>query len=307
MPTTIPSWDPSHTLEIGDITDGCTCVGYAPSKGRRCRNPIAAVNRQAASKILSRLSRMDVMSANLEPLLMELALLLLCRRWHQNQVETVTKNWLPRVYKPQNHRVARTESEMDATMGTLPRVVRRYAEEQQVPRPRAAATTYPDQQPVSTSRAVAPSRPTPASETAQSPAPSRTQHHRSVAPGPASTQVEQSLAATGHPIENDQRAREANRHIPDDNDIPPRSTSPLTPSVPATSATESQMEQNIDHATTVAVEEENECSICYEEVTDGSSVISCRTQCRHKFHIGCLSEWFSVLGAREQPLICPYW
>lgn len=304
MATTISSWNPSHTLKIGDITDGCTCVGYAPSKGRRCRNPIAAVNRQAASKILSRLSRTDVMSANLEPLLKELALLLLCRRWHQDQVETVAKNWLQRVYELPIYQVARIKSEMDAT---LARLVRSYAEEQQVPRPRSAATTYPDQQPVSTSRAAASSRPTPASETAQSPAPSRTQHHRSVAPGPASTQVEQPLAATGHPSQNDQRAREANRHIPDDNDAPHRSPSPLAPSVPATSATESQMEQNTSHATTVAVEEENECSICYEEVTDGSSVISCRTQCRHKFHTGCLSEWFSILGAREQPLICPYW
>ena len=94
-------WNPSKILQLGKYSpeESCTCVGYAPSKGRRCRNQIAAVNHEEARKMLERISRMDMVAADLEEDFEEIASLLSCRRWHQNQAAAMASKWYDAVEK----------------------------------------------------------------------------------------------------------------------------------------------------------------------------------------------------------------
>ncbi|MCJ1230590.1 hypothetical protein MMC12_007264 [Toensbergia leucococca] len=101
MATSNQQWNPSQIFKLGEYSPEheSTCIGHAPSKGRRCRNPIAAANRHEASKKLDRIGRMDVMTANLDDFLEDIASRLLCKRWHQNQASTITSVWLSKVEK----------------------------------------------------------------------------------------------------------------------------------------------------------------------------------------------------------------
>lgn len=88
-----PQWAPTEVLELDPNSFGFTCIGHAPSKGRRCRNPIASVNRQEGAKILLQMSRLDPHSQRLDDKLEELASRLLCKRWHQNQAAGMKRRW----------------------------------------------------------------------------------------------------------------------------------------------------------------------------------------------------------------------
>lgn len=90
---TTPQWAPGDFLDLDPNSSTFTCVGYAPSKGRRCRNAIACVNRQEAAKLLLQMSRLDPHSPRLDDKLDELASRLLCRRWHQNQAADMKRKW----------------------------------------------------------------------------------------------------------------------------------------------------------------------------------------------------------------------
>ena len=93
MSTFVGQWDPEEVLEIGEVSSGVTCVGHAHSKSRRCHNPIAAVNRKQATKLLHEISKMDVSSPGVEESLERLARLLLCKQQHQNQLPSVVGKW----------------------------------------------------------------------------------------------------------------------------------------------------------------------------------------------------------------------
>jgi len=88
-------WDPIETLEIINPDRNClTCVGYAPSCGRRCRNPINQANRASAFQLLKDLENIDPSTTNIQPQLCRLAGLTLCLRYHQNQVGAVVDEWM---------------------------------------------------------------------------------------------------------------------------------------------------------------------------------------------------------------------
>jgi flagellar biosynthesis GTPase FlhF len=70
-----------------------TCVGYAPSCRRRCRNPIAAQNISSAKVVMRELVRADLSDDEVKNLLFELAEYLLCRRCHQGQAGVVSDGW----------------------------------------------------------------------------------------------------------------------------------------------------------------------------------------------------------------------
>ena len=75
----------------------CTCVGHAPSKGRRCQNPIAQHNRQSAFTLIDCLEQ-DYLEKNLKKkALQEIASLLLCVRYHRDQAEQVAVKWHSRI------------------------------------------------------------------------------------------------------------------------------------------------------------------------------------------------------------------
>jgi flagellar biosynthesis GTPase FlhF len=87
-------WDPIETLNIINPDRGClTCVGYAPSCRRRCRNPVNAGNRTSAFAVLDEMAYLEPESDKVYDLLYELAGYTLCLSYHQNQVGSMAKKW----------------------------------------------------------------------------------------------------------------------------------------------------------------------------------------------------------------------
>lgn len=92
------SWDPLVTLEINNPdTKTFTCVGYAPTRRRRCQNPIAGCNQTAVFAILHSLALLSPSSGKIGQVLPEIASLSLCRRYHQNQADSVVAKWQTKI------------------------------------------------------------------------------------------------------------------------------------------------------------------------------------------------------------------
>jgi hypothetical protein len=76
-----------------------TCVGYAPSKNRRCTKPINRHDWPAACRLLDQMDRLEDLRDAIEDL-EELAGLLLCNEWHNSlsrpqhsQVDKMYRKW----------------------------------------------------------------------------------------------------------------------------------------------------------------------------------------------------------------------
>lgn len=110
----VTRWDPSKVLgNIDNRSCNITCVGYARTANRRCRNPIAAENQAKAAMIVTGLSRLDISSPEVTCLLKRLAPLVLCRRWHQNQAVDVVEDWRDDVAALRREREAARRVEED--------------------------------------------------------------------------------------------------------------------------------------------------------------------------------------------------
>src|SRR5437762_3549606 len=93
----VQRWNPESAFGIGN-PDRCgafTCIGWAPTQGRRCRNPIAGHNQNAAWEILNQLSRMSPLDVSRTQTgqLKKAVGYALCRRYHQDQVDKVVREW----------------------------------------------------------------------------------------------------------------------------------------------------------------------------------------------------------------------
>lgn len=92
-------WDPERLFSIKnpEKCDQFTCVGYAPSQRRRCRNPIAYHNQVAAKQLLRDLSFIEpgkiTASEQQSQKLQTVAYYSLCRRYHQDQANKMVTNW----------------------------------------------------------------------------------------------------------------------------------------------------------------------------------------------------------------------
>jgi hypothetical protein len=88
-------WNPAELFAIVNPDRGHqTCLGWAPSKGRRCQIPIAAQNRETAKRILNQLALQRPSAMRMEVSLRQVASVCLCRRYHQDQVEEIITQWL---------------------------------------------------------------------------------------------------------------------------------------------------------------------------------------------------------------------
>lgn len=87
-------WNPFETLDIINPDRHCiTCVGYAPSQGRRCRNPIQATNRDLITRTLNEVACLPPDSPEVISRLRAIAEPALCIRYHQNQATQVVMDW----------------------------------------------------------------------------------------------------------------------------------------------------------------------------------------------------------------------
>jgi hypothetical protein len=87
-------WDAKTVLSIVNLARGTiTCVGYAPSRGRRCQNPISEANRTAIIAVLNDLATEYPSTRRMRADLWKIAEMGLCKRNHQNQVDNVVEKW----------------------------------------------------------------------------------------------------------------------------------------------------------------------------------------------------------------------
>jgi hypothetical protein len=113
------SWDPAAVLEIiNRDTRGFTCVGYAPSQGRRCRNPIAQCNRERVFDMLDTLALSPSSSRKVASMLPRIAALSLCRRYHQDQVDEVVEKWQARITSRKPRKVRTSSWRVDEDIGS---------------------------------------------------------------------------------------------------------------------------------------------------------------------------------------------
>ncbi|PYH72939.1 uncharacterized protein BO88DRAFT_173417 [Aspergillus vadensis CBS 113365] len=82
---------------LGIYPESQSCVGWAPSQGRHCRNPTNARNRRHAVSLLDQGTRLLKAGQSIDHILEELAPLVLCRHYHQNQAAGLSNTWVSRV------------------------------------------------------------------------------------------------------------------------------------------------------------------------------------------------------------------
>jgi hypothetical protein len=89
-------WDPSETLGIINMDPGyqrITCIGHAPSQGRRCRNPIRSDNRDFITATLNEIAYLRPDNPTVMSRLRSIAGPALCVRYHQGQAESIVRQW----------------------------------------------------------------------------------------------------------------------------------------------------------------------------------------------------------------------
>ncbi|KJX96421.1 hypothetical protein TI39_contig628g00002 [Zymoseptoria brevis] len=88
------SWNGEIVLGIiNPATDTFTCVGYAPSKNRRCQNAIAVANRHEVQKRIRALPQHFGNSIGLRHELSVIASKALCKHDHQGQTDDIAEQW----------------------------------------------------------------------------------------------------------------------------------------------------------------------------------------------------------------------
>lgn len=88
-------WYPRDVLEL--CRDG-RCVGYAPSKRRKCQICIASWSVSTMNAIIDEMSRQLPDPTILRPQLQRLATYGLCVRYHQGQVDSMVYKWSRKIY-----------------------------------------------------------------------------------------------------------------------------------------------------------------------------------------------------------------
>ena len=98
--TSVQDWDPLELLEIINPTKlPFSCVGYAKTQHRRCRNRIAQHNITSAKNILRGLPQICADGAELRRRLRDLASLALCISLHQDQRNQIAEQWYRTIKK----------------------------------------------------------------------------------------------------------------------------------------------------------------------------------------------------------------
>lgn len=89
-------WNPSKTLGIINTDPGyqrITCVGHAPSKGRRCRISLRGDNVDFITNTLDEIAYLQPNSPEVLSRLRAISGAALCVRYHQGQAGTIVRQW----------------------------------------------------------------------------------------------------------------------------------------------------------------------------------------------------------------------
>ena len=322
MPT--PQWSPEEVLQIDP--HHATCIGYAKTTRRRCRNAIADANGQEAAEILSEIARLKPQSGRVECELEYLASLLLCKRWHQDQALAMKELWMDRI---EDHQVAKT----------VRRQLERPSTVQRAASPAAAPSTAAlSRESTARRHRDTPSTTGPVIHTSISLTVSITINQ--VSGGRESNEPrEESREPTGP--EPDSSSRQAAAPRQSDTSSSPSSANPpipsrATPQEVSTSTRVEEQDQDQGQETSEEAEPpqptsepstqpqqpqhepshltqhsrrpiEGDCSICCEDLGGGDDTTWCRAQCKQNFHADCINLWHVSEEVDARVKTCPYW
>jgi hypothetical protein len=298
-------WDPERKLEILNpgYGDSFTCRGWAPSQGRRCRNPINQANRAAAKSILGKLERMPLDSENLEDELYNLAELCLCVRWHKSQACDVTRQW-----KGVINQLRRQEEYSRATAVPSPRsIVPASMESGQYSRPPWMPTYSNTITPIAdTWRSI--SRPQPSYPTTNSVRASpRIASNRPTTTQQPESPIQTTITPRRLPISSNRATPTPSSSLPANS----ASISPLrTPSLPSNAPvieTPSPIRAppcQRSHVPRRSID--GECTICTLPMTHErlEDLVWCKAECGNSTHRSCSEQWLIDKGTNAT---CPIW
>ena len=302
-----------------------TCVGWARTQGRRCRNPIAYHNQAAARSTLAGGDEKLRAGRSVESVLHNVAPLLLCRRWHQDQAGAVATKWCREVDSYQeSRRTASVESQTVSaeTLRDFYKQLRDMAEQlarlqkettRQAPvaahalTEREGNTSQTSQQGPRQLQIEAPEEEHDRSESVEEPSRGG---QETVPQGRVESPTSD---ATPEPTSSSQETD----HVPEpvfagtpsaSEDVPPPSPN-LFPIVEESTST-----------ATRKIIGDNPCYICYEALLDdgqdGDSseemaphlLVWCKGQCGVNFHRECMQTWSSTCNShQDRTTTCPNW
>ena len=335
------AWNAFHTLQVDPVKEH-HCIGYAPSQGRRCRNPIKRDNTTLAFKLLNDLGSMDPTSSQTETKLDRLASACLCVRNHQDQKMDFVKKWksimlsLELEERTPSARTVQTVETQIQRMEDVQTAQPRHIANLEPARPRESGYPASIQMP---NRSNVVTRPTthnrvgdrltseyirraiqsieipstveaPISHTERQPrmvSPSHSINRRRVASGTGLRDVAMSSPTSP---QTDDRTRIAaaagstqlDRHETARNDTISESIPVEAISGMPTMPTSRPCSEI--HAARKPLTEH--CDICYVQMTTTDALVYCKAECGYNFHIACLRDWLARQALENRRPTCPY-
>lgn len=318
-----------NAFEILDVDPRSTCVGFTKKGGRCGQSFISNADRNAAAVILQNMSERDVQSANFDHQLRSLATCLLCPRWHKGkpeQLTTKTEEWKTAIRSfraAENKRDVRpraTETSTRTSASIAARVPTTSCLAETLESLRGEIATLNERyatvlQLASTAQDVSSIPPRAihrVDSTSISPVTSRsTQAEGSnFNSGSAATSLGASVAeefsspAQAQELPEEEEARRTVSRTSISQPQSFRQGPASTPPVP-----ESGEQSVTDSAIRIPSKQriEGECSICSEEMANGTDVSWCKTQCGQNFHADCVDHWLDIQKKDGRVPTCPYW
>jgi hypothetical protein len=306
----------AEIIDVYPDSAGFTCVGWAPSKRRRCENPIKKENRRFATRLLDEGDRRIARSETVDDILEELAPRVLCNHEHQNQAFEMVVKWQERMYSFSGTRPSRQSSERSRLQYS--RSFTRSQPERRQQRPPPASLPTPPPTPRRNHQNI----------TQTSTTSVRRPLLQASAPSPLHTPSDVSAPSTDSPPadffgrssfpsresqQHSARIRRASSTVSDSSPLPqfrPTSTQISEPSHPASAP----------RATRRPIAVGLECSICTEPLVpdrdhlEPNSLTWCMARCGTNFHRECIENWRVMLtrleleyAVTETRPTCPHW
>lgn len=310
------------------------CIGFAVSRGRRCRNPISAANRNHACSLLVEGTRRLAAGQSVDSQLDAVAPLLLCKKNHQRQASELTARWKREIrsFRQARTTVSLAENEnglefgeetglreqyeilserVSCALDELNRIHRLLARRGRAtgPRPenspnapdeRVQLVTQPAYDEQRSARPTESSGRNPRDTERENTSPIRSRPRLELERERATEQhrQEREIAQTGRrreSVSSDRSQSDSTRSFSND------TSSTRNPATSSGSA----------YQDTVARRPvEGDCGICMSALRDDNSsdedLVWCRAQCGNNFHRGCLREWIDHRSGGNLLPTCPF-
>jgi hypothetical protein len=273
-------WNPYTTLRINPRSE-TTCIGKAIYKGRRCGCRVAKESRKEAIRTLDDAALLHQSSQETKNKLEELAPLLLCKRFHQEQKSEVISLWLSAIRQQTDSLINLPDYEAAPTPSVA-----------LVSPPASPASTRARRQ-----HQIGPSVDTTQQEVAHPP---HLDFSTAAASSPSTPRRRDRLQRRPSVIATREEVPELPSSVPIA-EIPLSSNASSSVTREITEQDEPETEETVDEHSVVRGRD-GDCGICTESIRIGENVQKC-LQCNNCLHSDCLGQWREASPSTS----CPYW